>query len=430
MQVAESSERLPDEPEARPASNAMCERSKARDGWSAANEAACNSALFELVALGSLVAKNRLVRAATYTGLAGKDGRVTPELARVCLQLARGGVGTIITGLASVVSDNLPYPRTLCMHSDALANDWRPLLDELHACDVRVVLQLVHAGSAIMAPQPGERAIGPSAVLNPKSGIVPEEATTAELHGIAQAFAAAAARAKAVGFDGVEVHAAHGYLLSQFLDPRLNQRTDCYGGSPERRTRFVVECVGAVREAVGEGFPVLVKLNSSDGAEDGLSEEESLACALRLIAHGATAIEASGAWRAAGQAARRASAGDASSADGGRAGAGDASGKRGSEAADTRNSGASASEPYFAEFALRLAAETDAPVILTGGCRSTASVERLAEKGIAAFGLGRPLICEPDLPQRWREDASYRPRCTSCDGCSRSAGCRCVLSED
>lgn len=401
MQVAESSERLPDEPEARPASNAMCERSKARDGWSAANEAACNSALFELVRFGRLTAKNRLVRAATYTGLAGEDGRVTPELARVCLQLARGGVGTIITGLASVVSDNLPYPRTLCMHSDALANDWRPLLDELHACDVRVVLQLVHAGSAIMAPKAGERAIGPSAVLNPKSGIVPEEATIAELHGIAQAFAAAAARAQTVGFDGVEVHAAHGYLLSQFLDPRLNQRTDCYGGSPKRRTRFAVECVRAVREAVGESFPVLVKLNSSDGAEGGLSEEESLACALQLIASGATAIEVSGAWRAAGRAARRASAG-----------------------------GTTVGEPYFAEFALRLAAETDAPVILTGGCRSTASLERLVEKGVAAFGLGRPLICEPDLPQRWREDASYRPRCTSCDGCSRSAGCRCVLSED
>lgn len=400
MQVAESSERLPDGPETEPANNAMCERLKVRDGWPVANEAACSSALFEPVRFGCLTAKNRLMRAATHTALADERGYPTAELTEAYVRLAQGGVGIIITGLTSISLDGNPYSHAEAMYDETYAAAWRATVDRVHEHGAAIVLQLVHAGSAVMAQQPGVRPIAPSTIQNPKSGVMPEEATAAELHGIAQAFAAAAARAQAVGFDGVEVHAAHGYLLSQFLDPRLNQRTDRYGGSPKRRAQFVYECVGAVREAVGESFPVLVKLNSSDDAEGGLSEEESLACALQLIANGATAIEVSGAWRAAGRAARRASAGTL------------------------------ASEPYFAEFALRLASATNAPVILTGGCRNTASLERLAERGIAAFGLGRPLICEPDLPQRWRDDAAYEPRCTSCDGCSRSAGCRCVLPEN
>lgn len=401
VQVAESSECLSDEPETEPANSAVHERPKAEEGWPVANGAACSSTLFEPVRFGRLTTKNRLMRAATYTGLADGRGYPTAELTEAYVRLTQGGVGTIITGLTSIAPDGNPYPHAEALHDETYTAAWRTTVDHVHEHGAAIVLQLVHAGSAAKGLADGVRPVAPSAVLNPKSGIVPEEATTAELQRIAAAFAAAAARARAAGFDGVEMHAAHGYLLSQFLDPRLNQRTDRYGGSPERRAQFVVECVSAVREAVGESFPVLVKLNSSDGAEGGLSEEESLACALQLIARSATAIEVSGAWRAAGQAARRTSTG-----------------------------GATAGEPYFTEFALRLAAATDAPVILTGGCRSAASLERLAKQGIAAFGLGRPLVCEPDLPQRWREDAAYKPRCTSCDGCSRSAAHRCVLSEN
>lgn len=415
MRAAESSECLPDEPEAELANSAVHERPKAEDGWPVANGAACGLALFEPVRFGRLTAKNRFVRAATYTGLADERGYPTAELTEAYVRLAQGGVGTIITGLTSIAPDGNPYPHAEALYDETYTAAWRTTVDRVHEHGAAIVLQLVHAGSAAKGLADGVRPIAPSAIRNPKSGIAPEEATVTELRRIAAAFAAAAARARAAGFDGVEVHAAHGYLLSQFLDPRLNQRTDCYGGSPERRAQFVAECVGAVRDAVGESFPVLVKLNSSDGAEGGLSEEESLACALQLIARGATAIEVSGAWRAAGQAARRASAGGTT--------AGEADGTRGDEIA-------TADEPYFAEFALRLAAATDAPVILTGGCRSTANLERLAGQGIAAFGLGRPLVCEPDLPQRWREDAAYKPRCTSCDGCSRSAEHRCVLSEN
>lgn len=355
------------------------------------NAAAAASALFQPVAFGSLTAKNRLVRAATYTALADEYGYPTPELADAYARLAKGGAGIIITGLASVTPDGNPYPRTEAMHGRTYAEAWCPVVDRVHEHGAAIVLQLVHAGSATKAAAPVARIIAPSAVKNPKSGVLPEEATAEDMQRVAAAFGQAAALAQSVGFDGVEVHAAHGYLLSQFLSPALNQRADRYGGSPENRSRFVEECVRAVCGAVGESFPVFVKLNSSDGFEGGLTEDESLACALRLARAGATAIEVSGAWRT---------------------------------FSPERTNGT----PYFAGFAQRLAS-AGVPVVLTGGCRSASELSQLTEGGIAAFGLGRPLICEPDLPNRWQADAAYVSRCTSCNACSRLKGCRCALHD-
>lgn len=363
--------------------------------------AARRSALFEPVRFGSLTMRNCLMRAATYTALADERGYPTPELAEEYVRLAQGGVGAIVTGLASVAPDGNPYPHAEAMYDESYAAAWRAVVDRVHERGAGIILQLVHAGSAVKAVPGAARVIGPSAAKNPKSGIVPEEATAADLQRVAAAFGNAAALAKAAGFDGVEVHAAHGYLLSQFLSPALNQRTDEYGGSPERRSLFVEECVREVRQSVGESFPVFVKLNSSDGVPDGLTEDESFGCALRLAGSeggrgcsggcGATAIEVSGAWRS---------------------------------FLPAQTMGV----PYFTGFAERLAAE-GVPVVLTGGCRDARELERLLGCGIAAFGLARPLICEPDLPKRWQTDSAYVPRCVSCNGCSGLGG-RCALAKD
>ena len=222
---------------------------------------------------------------------------------------------------------------------------------------------------------------------------MPVEATVADLHELAQAFADAAARAQTAGFDGVELHAAHGYLLSQFLSPLLNRRRDEYGGALRNRARFLVEVVDAVRLRVGATFPLIVKLNSSDGVEGGLTEDDSIEAAKLLAAHGASAIEVSGNWRNC----------RVRDFDG---------------------------EPFFAPYAKRLACEVDIPVILTGGNRSFEAMDRLAvesEGRIAGFGLCRPLICEPRLARRWRVDPQAKPRCVSCDKCSTMPGHRCIL---
>lgn len=347
--------------------------------------------LFEAFSIGSLRAKNRFVRAATYEALADADGRPTPALQAVYEELAEGGAGLIITGYAHVVADEQPNPHMLGMHDDALVPAYRELVDAVHERGARIVAQIVYGGSATRLDPPSARILGPSAVAEPDTGIVPIEASERDIRELTEAFAQAARRAQASGFDGVELHAAHGYLLSQFLSPLMNRRTDAYGGSIENRARIVCEIVEAVRRATAPSFPLLVKLNSSDGAEGGLTEEDSLAAAKLFVRSGADAIEASGVWRA----------------------------------CKTRDFDG---EPFFGVYARKLAGEVDVPVILTGGNRRFDVMERMAaEDGIAAFGLSRPLLCEPGLVNRWKADPSAPVRCVSCNQCIASPDRRCIL---
>lgn len=386
-------------------------------------------ALFDGVSFGAMRAKNRFVRAATWEGWATDEGRMTPELLEVYRDLAAGGVGTILTGYAHVVADEQPNPRMMGIYDDSFVDEYRELVDVVHEAGTRIVLQVAYGGSATRLDPPSKRILGPSAVANPKTGIVPVEASEEDLAFLCDAFAAAARRAQAAGFDGVELHAAHGYLLGQFLSPRLNRRTDAYGGSIENRVRFLAEVVDACRSAVGEDYPLLVKLNCADERRDledaadaadaarvkgaasaadvraaapaapataetpvrGLVPEESLRVAAVLAEHGIDAIEVSGDWHA-------------------------------------FSPKECAGEPFFASFAARLARQVPVPVILTGGNRRFDVMERLArEDNIAAFGLCRPLICEPDLVNRWHEDLAARPRCVSCNGCNNTPGHRCIL---
>lgn len=349
------------------------------------------SKLFEEFEIGTLRAKNRFVRAATYEALADDAGRPTSALQAVYERLAEGGVGTIITGYAHVMADEQPNPRMLGMHDDALVPAYRALVEAVHARGARIVAQIVYGGSATRLDPPSARILGPSAIAEPSTGIIPEEASQQDIDDVVEAFARAARRARDAGFDGVEVHAAHGYLLSQFLSSRMNQRTDAYGGSIENRARIVVEVIEAARREVGLAFPLMIKLNSSDGAGGGLTEDDSLQAAKLFVRGGIDAVEASGVWRA----------------------------------CKTR---AFAGEPYFGAYARRLAREVDVPVVVTGGNRSFEVMERMvAEDGIAAFGLSRPLLCEPDLVARWKEDPAYSVRCVSCNQCVVSPDRRCIL---
>lgn len=350
--------------------------------------------VFDTLEIGSLRARNKLLRAATHDGLATPEGRPTAALVARYETLARGGVGTIITGYAYVRPDGIAHSNMIAACDDSFVEAWRPLTERMHELGTRLVLQIVYGGSSCRAHPVPERILGPSALPHPKTGIVPVEAMPAELRELARAFGDAARRACAAGFDGVEIHAAHGYLISQFLNPLFNRRSDEYGGSSENRARFAVEVVRAVRASVPRDYPVLVKINSSDGVDGGMTEPEALQVARFLADAGASAIDVSGAWRLACVADH-------------------------------------AGEPLFADFARRLVREVDVAVLLTGGCRSLAPLERLAREGIAGFGLCRPLICEPDLPNRWRaqraEGRVTPSRCIFCDRCSVTRDHTCVL---
>lgn len=372
------------------------------------------ASLFEELSIGSMTARNRIVRAATAESLATASGCLTPELLGLYGELAWGGVGIIITGYAYVMPDGKPSEGALGMCDDSCLHHYRSLTDLAHENGARIVVQLVYGGSkSKLAPDdprrlspagepsqegvPNVSILGASAVVNPRTQLVPTEASAEDLREVVQAFGQAAVRARACGFDGVEVHAAHGYLLSQFLSPHFNKRKDEYGGTLQNRARLAIECVRAVRAEVGSDYPVLVKLNCSDNWDDpegrrgGLGEAESLQTAALLVEAGANCIEVSGDWHAA-------------------------------------SASAVSGEPYFAEFGARLAGEIDVPIIVTGGWRSLDVIERhLCNDGIAGIALSRPLICEPDLPRRWQAGDVAPSACTNCGSCQKQVGIPCVL---
>lgn len=367
--------------------------------------------LYDELHIGTLAARNRAVRAATAESLATRDGAPTPQLRALYEELAAGGVGTIITGYAYVTPDGKPSEGALGICSDSFLGEYRALVDAVHARGAAIVLQLVYGGSkSKLTPGDARRIedacggpnvsiLGASPVENPKTHLIPREASAEELAQVAREFGAAAARAASCGFDGVEVHVAHGYLLSQFLSPRFNERGDEYGGSLRNRARLACECIAAVRSAVGEGFPVLAKVNSCDDAADpagergGLGEDGSAQVCAWLVEAGASCIDVSGDWHAA-------------------------------------TAHAEAGEPYFAQFGARIARSCGAPVIVTGGWRDLAAIEsHLASDGIAAVGMSRPLICEPDLINRWQSGDTRPSICIACGSCQKAPGVPCPQRE-
>lgn len=357
------------------------------------------SYLFEQLELGTLRARNRLVRAATCEGWATDEGHLTPQLLSVHEELARGGVGTIITGYAYILPGEQPNPCMLGLYDDSFVDDFRQMVAAVHRHGARLIAQIAYGGSKNNMKPPCWRTLGPSPIAHPKSGIVPTAIDDALRTELVDAYVAAALRAQAAGCDGVEIHSAHGYLLSQFLSPRFNQRTDAYGGNLENRARFGCEVIAAVRAAVGPDYPVLAKLNSSDNEPDGLMLEESLQVALLYEAAGLTALEISGDWRS-------------------------------PSAADVR---ALEGRPFFVDYAAQLAQRTSMPLVLTGGVRTASVAEHMVASGqiprtVQGIGVCRPLICEPDLPLRWKADPAYTARCTSCGGCDRTEGHRCILN--
>ena len=348
--------------------------------------------LFDEMQMGSLVARNRFVRAATYEGAADAAGRITPEIMRIYRELARGGVGTIITSFAYVRDDGYHPAHMMGLDRDELVPAWRELVACVHEAGAAIVAQIAYCGAGAGKGPFAAPALGASDGTSPDGTRAVRAMTRADMDAMAADFAAAARRAQEAGCDGVEIHGAHGYLLSQFLNPVWNHREDAYGGPIEHRMRFPLEVARAVREAVGAAFPVLVKINSSDGVEGGMTEDESLVVSEALAAY-VDAIEVSG-----------------------------------TTYGKVKIAGPGGQHGLYASYAAKLAGRVGIPVILTGGNRLCAEMQELLDTtGITGFGLARPLASEPDLIARWERDASYEPRCVSCSRCFPAAGTNCVL---
>lgn len=348
--------------------------------------------LFDEFHIGTFAAWNRFFRAATYERAADTEGHVTPDLMRVYEELACGGAGTIITSFAYVRDDEYRHRCMLTLCRDELVPEYRKLVAAVHSAGARIVMQLVYCGGNAGRPPYNEPAWAPSAGVSPKGDRPLRGMSQDDMCAMAEDFASSARRAKEAGFDGVELHAAHGYLLSQFLNPLWNRRTDEYGGSIENRVRFPLEVAQRVRAEVGEEFPILVKINSSDGVEGGMTEDESLVAAAAL-AEVVDGIEVSG-----------------------------------TTYNQAKIAGPHGEHGLYAPYAARLAERISVPVILTGGNRLCDEMQELLDTtGIEGFGIARPLICEPDLINTWEHDSTYEPHCVSCGRCFSEPGRNCVL---
>ena len=360
--------------------------------------------IFEPTRLGGIELENRLVRSATWEGLADAAGRVTPPLLRIHEELAEGGVGLIISSYMYVQPNGKQSLGQIGVHSDDMIPGLAELAQAVSDRNGKIVGQIVHCGGQADRRQCGGlHPVAPSAVTDSGYPLTPRELTIDEIHELIEAFAAAARRLQKTGFDGVQLHGAHGYLLAQLLSPLRNRRTDEYGGSVENRARFALDVYRAVRSAVGPDFPVMIKLNVSDFLDGSTTEEDSCFLAAALAAEGIDAIEVSGGTPG--------------------------SGKLGAARPNIKEP---SDEAYFlpqAE-AIRCVAP-DIPLMLVGGMRSPEVMEEILAAGSADyFSMSRPLIREPGLPARWKSGDRRRAACISCLGCfgpaSTGDGISCV----
>ena len=349
--------------------------------------------LFETTTIKSMSLSNRFIRSATWEGMANEDGSCSTELTDLMVRLAKGGVGLIITSHAYVNREGQARPRQLGICSDESVQRLAAMAEAVHNAGGRIAVQLAHAGCHADPDLTGQMPPGPSSI---KAEGMPNcrEMTGDDFRMVAEAFGNAAARARAAGFDGVQIHAAHGYLLSEFLSPFYNRRNDQYGGSVANRVRLLLEVAHNTRDKVGNSFPVMVKMNSEDFVTGGLTVEGMLEVASILESAGIDAIELSGGTMYSG---------DYVPVRPGRL--------------DTESK-----EVYYLEAAKKFKERVRVPLMLVGGIRSYSVAERIVREGIADYvSLSRPLIREPDLVNRWKSGDTAKARCLSDNLCYEPA---------
>lgn len=329
--------------------------------------------IFEPVEVGGLHLKNRLVRSATWEGVAAPDGGIGDVAYGIYDELARGGVGLVVGGFTSVAGNDRYFGGMMRLHDDSLVPQYARLADVVHAQGVPILAQLALGG---FYREDGRQ-------------VEPDGMSVEEIRRVERWFVDAAARAKAAGFDGVQVHVAHFFFLSRFVSPAVNHRADEYGGSVENRARIVCEIVRGIR-GEAPGLHISVKVNSDDFTPGGLDEAEALALCKLLAEAGVDSIEASG---------------NGTSVGGVRAGRGEA---------------------YFMPFAARLASEVDVPVMLVGGLRSRDVMRHVLDATrIELLSLSRPLLFDPEFPGKLEGGEQDESGCVGCNACYSTPGHRC-----
>ncbi|MBI5186169.1 MAG: NADH:flavin oxidoreductase [Nitrospinae bacterium] len=350
--------------------------------------------MYTPIKIGSLEMRNRFIRSATHEYMADGEGFVNERIGNIYRQLAGNGVACIITGHAYIQPNGKASERQASISDDKFIDGYKKMVAIAHAGGSKIVLQAAHGGRQSKPELCGGDPVCPSAVPDAKTGIHPREMREEEINQVIDSFAEAARRGRDAGFDAVQLHAAHGYLLSQFLSPHTNRREDQWGGSEENRFRIISGIMAAVRKKAGNDFPVWIKLNSEDFIETGLKVSDSIKIAKRLETAGVGAIEVSGGMMEAGP--KTARTGIAGEKD----------------------------EGYFLSAALEIKKAIGVPIFVVGGFRSAAMIQKALDQGIDMVSLARPLVREPDLIKKFKE-GKKRADCISCNGCFNPEGIRC-----
>jgi len=351
------------------------------------------SILFGSVNIGGLTLRNRFVRSATYDGCAEKNGHVSQNQVRMYEELVRGGVGLIITGITYVNPSGQISVFQNSLSSDDCIPGFRELAETVHRGGAKIAVQLFHAGretAKTFKPQ-RKQAIAPSLITDDPNFQAPHRAMTEdEIWEIVRAFGDASKRAREAGLDAVQLHAAHAYLLSQFLSPFTNRRADQWGGNLENRLRLHHEIYRNIRAKVGEDYPVLVKIGVEDGFPGGLEFDEGKQAAQYLAQWGFDALEISSGLRGKGYAT--------------------AEFRTHIDRLDR--------EAYFRDWCREIKRHASAPVMMVGGLRSFELMEEVIQNQEADFvSLCRPLIREPGIINEWKNKDRHRATCISCNKC-------------
>jgi 2,4-dienoyl-CoA reductase-like NADH-dependent reductase (Old Yellow Enzyme family) len=362
------------------------------------------SLLFTPAKIGMLELPNRLIRSATAERMADEDGRPLPQLAEMYRQLAAGGVGLIITGHMYVHPSGKCHPEMTGIHNDALVPELAKLAEAAHSQGGKIAVQINHGGMQCDIATV-EDAIAPSVPGDSLSRRPARQIRQDEIQTLVDAYAQAARRVQEAGFDGVQLHGAHGYLINQFLSPLVNRRADAWGGDFENRLRFLKKIVAAVRAQVGGDYPVFIKFGMLDGPEGGLDLESGAKVVARMADMGLDGIEISG-------------------------------GIGGGTLTNVRKGiRRPTDEAYYLLLAQKARGATNLPLALVGGLRSRAVMENILAEGNADFiSLCRPLISEPDFPNLLRAGLKEKSRCIASNNCWAETNgigiaCKCPLDK-
>ncbi len=315
------------------------------------------SYLLKPLQAGTLTLSNRLIMPPMATAKAEPDGKVNQAILDYYAEKSAGGyLSLIIIEHSFITSEGKASVQQLSASEDSMIESLRELAAVIHRNGSKTMMQLNHAGSATTEEIIGSTPVAPSAVMNPRQGAMPRELTRQGIADIIEAFKDAARRTKEAGFDGVEIHSAHGYLLNQFFSPLTNKRTDEYGGNVHNRIRLHLQVIEAVRAAVGEDFPILLRLGASDFTEGGTTLEDSQIAAQAFEKAGVSILDISG-------------------------------GFSGFIVPNLTDQG------FFAPLSEAIKKVVSIPVILTGGITEVQAAERLlAEEKADLVGVGRAIL--------------------------------------